>query len=440
MDPTLRRYIGDPGMCEKLRCISDKQTLTTQYLLSCNVDILMKIANLTKLEASALLNVVSSKAAACCFRGSAIDLAFNEETPASSTVTGQGQLNTTSFFHSIQYERTEGLVLNHTSRSISTGSDTLDAALRGGYHLGMISEICGPPGVGKTQICLSACASVLLAAENQPVSIEGVCSDESNDGSTRMPHIVYFDTELKFDAKRLGQILANKYSCLYNNSGDISRASGKGVNFSAIESFLERIIVRRPTTSKELLTEIFDLEDIVTSYNVKLIVIDSMAALVRKEGSSLAEKDLVLFQQAAELRRVADLCGCAVLVTNQIVGGAGGDQQPMALQTKGAIARQPTLTLDATGEIGGAGMGTSFSLGSPRQQSTSLNSQYKPALGAGWFHCVSVRIFLDWQYQQEAAADIAGSRRLSILKCPFSADNFDLYYRIDNSGVKVASK
>jgi nucleoside-triphosphatase THEP1 len=301
----------------------------------------------------------------------------------------------------------------------------------------MISEICGPPGVGKTQICLSACASVLLAAENQPVSVEGVCSDESNDGSTRMPHIVYFDTELKFDAKRLSQILANRYSCLNNNTGDINRVSGKGVNISAIESFLERIIIRRPTTSKELLNEIFDLEDIVTSYNVKLIVIDSMAALVRKEGSSLAEKDLVLFQQAAELRRVADLCGCAVLVTNQIVGGAGGDQQPMALQTKGAIARQPSMTLE---EIGGAGMGTSFSLGSPRQQSTSLTSQYKPALGAGWFHCVSVRIFLDWQHQQEATADIAGSRRLSIMKCPFSADNFDLHYRIDNFGIKVATK
>ena len=258
-----------------------------------------------------------------------------------------------------------------------------------------------------------------------------------------LSRIVFFDTELKFDAKRLSQILTNRYSFLYNSDG----GGSKFINVKVIESFLERIIIKRPTSSKELLNEILALEETVISCNVKLIVIDSMAALVRKEGTSQAEKDAVLFQQAAELRRIADLCGCVVLVTNQVVGGVGiasNDQQTLAHQPmKRSLTRQPSLNLDVMDEDGGGGGGNNSSAPvTPGLRRDDMYSQYKPALGTGWFHCVAVRLYLDWQHKQElGAADIpTENRRLSLIKSPYSTDNFDMEYKIDNFGFNVFMK
>lgn len=39
-----------------------------------------------------------------------------------------------------------------SSAAIMTFSEKLDIALGGGIHTGMLTEICGVPGVGKTQI------------------------------------------------------------------------------------------------------------------------------------------------------------------------------------------------------------------------------------------------------------------------------------------------
>ena len=50
---------------------------------------------------------------------------------------------------------------------LQTGVDELDKALGGGLPSKLISEITGPPGVGKTQFCLTCLLSALSAAEVQ---------------------------------------------------------------------------------------------------------------------------------------------------------------------------------------------------------------------------------------------------------------------------------
>lgn len=50
---------------------------------------------------------------------------------------------------------------------LQTGVDELDRALGGGLPSKLISEITGPPGVGKTQFCLTCLLSALSAAEVQ---------------------------------------------------------------------------------------------------------------------------------------------------------------------------------------------------------------------------------------------------------------------------------
>ena len=45
---------------------------------------------------------------------------------------------------------------------------------------------------------------------------------------------------------------------------------------------------------------------------------DSVAALARKEGLNEPDKEQFFIAQAAALKKLAELCNCAVLATNQV--------------------------------------------------------------------------------------------------------------------------
>lgn len=145
---------------------------------------------------------------------------------------------------------------------ISTGMSKLDEALGGGLAVGTIVEVCGAPGIGKSQFCLSCCASVLL-------------------GST-MNSVIYFDTELKFSAERLVEILGTRH--------EFNAASNA-------RSLLGRVNVKRILSVKELYESIEDLQSEVISGQVGLVIIDSMAALARKEGLNSSDKNTFLIKQ-----------------------------------------------------------------------------------------------------------------------------------------------
>lgn len=77
-----------------------------------------------------------------------------------------------------------------SSRFLSTGLSELDGIMKGGLLFGCISEIVGPPGVGKTQFCLSCCVQML---------------------AKKCQNVIYIDTELKFDPTRLVEMAEEKY-------------------------------------------------------------------------------------------------------------------------------------------------------------------------------------------------------------------------------------
>ena len=108
-----------------------------------------------------------------------------------------------------------------------------------------VTEVVGAAGVGKTQFCLTA--SVVAIANGQ-----GECG------------VIYFDTEGSFSTERLLQI-----------------ADARGVGRMAAA----RVRVYRPTCCKELMQQLAQLECLVVESRAKLIVLDSAAALVRKEFS-----------------------------------------------------------------------------------------------------------------------------------------------------------
>ena len=72
------------------------------------------------------------------------------------------------------------------ARPAGRPAQALDAALRGGVQAGGISELVGPAGVGKTQLCLMLTAFATLP--RRLGWLEGT--------------VLYFDTENKFSSER----------------------------------------------------------------------------------------------------------------------------------------------------------------------------------------------------------------------------------------------
>lgn len=60
---------------------------------------------------------------------------------------------------------------NQQQRFLPTNIPQLDEALKGGLFLGNLVDLCGGPGVGKTQFCMSLCVKTL--AEIEEKKIEG---------------------------------------------------------------------------------------------------------------------------------------------------------------------------------------------------------------------------------------------------------------------------
>lgn len=76
--------------------------------------------------------------------------------------------------------------LKATQRTIVTFSRSVDKLLGGGLARGEVTEICGLPGVGKTQLCMQLCVDARL-----PESFGGVAGES-----------VYIDTEGSFSPER----------------------------------------------------------------------------------------------------------------------------------------------------------------------------------------------------------------------------------------------
>ena len=131
----------------------------------------------------------------------------------------------------------------------------LDDALRGGAPAGGITELVGPAGAGKTQLCKQ-----LTVAATLPVLHGGL------GGST-----IYIDTEAKFSAARLVEIARARWPERF--AGD-----------AALEALTRAVVVFTPSTSAELLARLDGLEKLIIERGAKLVVIDSIAGAWREHA------------------------------------------------------------------------------------------------------------------------------------------------------------
>uniref|UniRef100_A0A7M4FKJ7 DNA repair protein RAD51 homolog 2 n=1 Tax=Crocodylus porosus TaxID=8502 RepID=A0A7M4FKJ7_CROPO len=172
--------------------------------------------------------------------------------------------------------------VNPFSAFLSTTLDSLDKALHGGVACGSLTEVTGPPGCGKTQFCIMMCVLATL-----PTSLGGL------DGA-----VIYIDTESAFSAERLVQIAEHRLPNYF-------------VTEEKLVSMTRSIHLYRELTCESVLKRIESLEEEIISKRVKLVIIDSVASVVRKEfdtklQGNLTERSNFLAREASLLKYLAE--------------------------------------------------------------------------------------------------------------------------------------
>jgi len=87
----------------------------------------------------------------------------------------------------------------------------------------------------------------------------------------------------------------------------------------------KRVHVAKVFTLKEFNKKIDQIEWEILRYNTKLIIIDSLASLVKREfagnnATVLYERSKFLSRISAYLKRVAELLGVSIVLANHVVG------------------------------------------------------------------------------------------------------------------------
>uniref|UniRef100_A0A2K6LLE9 RAD51 paralog B n=1 Tax=Rhinopithecus bieti TaxID=61621 RepID=A0A2K6LLE9_RHIBE len=165
---------------------------------------------------------------------------------------------------------------------LSTTLSALDEALHGGVACGSLTEVTGPPGCGKTQFCIMM--SILATLPTNMGGLEGA--------------VVYIDTESAFSAERLVEIAGSRFPRYFNTEEKLLLTSSK-------------VHLYRELTCDEVLQRIESLEEEIISKGIKLVIIDSVASVVRKEfdtqlQGNLKERNKFLAREASSLKYLAE--------------------------------------------------------------------------------------------------------------------------------------
>jgi RecA/RadA recombinase len=158
---------------------------------------------------------------------------------------------------------------------LPTGCKAIDNLLGGGIHYGMVTDIYGESGTGKTQLCFTICArSAEYFETSQKVSI------------------VFVDTGGTFRPERITEIAG------------ITKMK---------THILDKILVVRPLSSTDQINSINRLSKI----NPRLLIIDGVASLFTTDYRGAA-RHLALMKHLHELSVAAIDLRCAVVMTNMV--------------------------------------------------------------------------------------------------------------------------
>lgn len=195
---------------------------------------------------------------------------------------------------------------------LSTGNPSLDKLLDSGLYTGEITELSGGPGAGKSQVCFGVAAHISHRLKQS---------------------VIHIDTTGALSASRLLQMLK----------------AGSGDKEQQTEA-LQRIRVFRAFDIFAVLRCLHGLrcgglqQASAGGGSVKALIVDSVSAIIspilggrQNEGMSL------MMQVAGALKTIAKDFHVAVLVTNHLTRGGGGDPQAGLGQTWSHVPRTRVL-------------------------------------------------------------------------------------------------
>ena len=168
---------------------------------------------------------------------------------------------------------------------LSSGSDTFNELLGGGFESQAIIELFGEYGSGKTQIAHQLCVNVQLPKEKGGMDSSAF----------------YIDTENTFRPERIIQ-MAEAYEL-------------------DPDKILSNIHVARAYNSSHQMLLVDKLKDLSKDIKAKLLVVDSLTAHFRAEyvgRGALADRQQKLNKHMHNLLRWSDLNNGVVCVTNQV--------------------------------------------------------------------------------------------------------------------------
>ncbi|XP_053131078.1 DNA repair protein RAD51 homolog 3 isoform X2 [Hemicordylus capensis] len=227
--------------------------------------------------------------------------------------------------------------------AIVTFCSAVDGILGGGVQLTKITEICGAPGVGKTQLCMQLAVDVQI-----PECLGGLAGEA-----------VFIDTEGSFMVDRVVDIAA---ACI-QHCQLVAKMHPEEEHHAALQTFsleeiLSRIYYFRCHDHVELLAQLYLLPSFLSEHSkVRLVVLDSVAFPFRHGFEDFSLRTRLLNGMAQQLISIANSHTLAVVLTNQM-----------------------------TTRIGQAG-----------------SSSLVPALGESWGHAATTRMVLHWEKRQRFA-------------------------------------
>ncbi|XP_075968275.1 DNA repair protein XRCC3 isoform X1 [Anarhichas minor] len=190
------------------------------------------------------------------------------------------------------------LELHHRSESglrLGVGCPVLDQLLRGGLPVGVITELSGESGAGKTQLALQICLSV-----QYPTQYGGLDSGA-----------VYICTEDSFPIRRLQQLIRNQ---------SFLRSDVPPPLISSLQ-FSDHVYVEHAADLDSLQVCLSRRVPLLLARGlVRLLVVDSLAALFRSEfqAADWLERTKQLITFSSTLRHLSLEFTTPVLCINQV--------------------------------------------------------------------------------------------------------------------------
>lgn len=251
----------------------------------------------------------------------------------------------------------------------------LDEALGGGIPVGKLTEVVGPSGIGKTQFCLKL---ALLATLPE-------CYGGLNG------RVVYIDTESKFSSRRMIEIGQKSIPQIFRQEGLAQKMTG-------------RILVMRPTSLSDFTKSLEQMKVTLLQNDVKLLIVDSMAALMSTENERGASDRTQhpLRWALSFLKSIAEFSRIPVIVTNQVRSQSKDDGYHYLFEVKKK----------------GDSHGTE-----------RFESHLVAALGIQWAHAVTIRLVFESH---------SGHRFIKVAKSPMSPA-VEFPFIVESSGITLLS-